>query len=106
RGDQIQALVGPGVAVEPGLLLVGGTIGDRLDIFVVALVLRCDEGVLVPQVRGLLAQPVREVRLLRISESHPCDKTQTRDQDEESSSANSARPCPAGNSQSGGVSHC
>src|SRR5947209_2742984 len=64
RCDEERALVRLRVAAEPRLFLVGGAIGDRLDVPLVTLVLRGEHRVLVPKVGGLRAESMAEVTLL------------------------------------------
>src|SRR5207247_2530315 len=58
RRHEVGLLVRPGESVQPRLLLVGGPVGQRLHVLSVACVLPCNRGVLSPQLRHLLVQPV------------------------------------------------
>src|SRR5581483_4238811 len=59
------------IAVEAGLLLVGGARRDALDVLAVARVLGRDDGVLVPEVVDLLREPVADEGLLRVAVQRP-----------------------------------
>src|SRR6266567_8569679 len=69
--DQERALVRFRVAVQARLLLVGRPRRDGLHVLLISVVLCGEDGVLVPEVGGLLAQLVAEVRLLHIGIANP-----------------------------------
>src|SRR6266852_6730896 len=89
-------LVRRGVAVAPCLFLVGGAGVDGGDIAVIALVLRRQHLVLVANVADLLAQPVAEVRLLRVRDPGPGGRAQHDSEDDRAPRDCKARAWNAG----------
>ncbi len=70
-GHQVQTFVGTRVPVEPRLFLVCGARDQGLNVSEIALVLSCQQCVLLAQVRQLPIEPVADVCLLSESVRRP-----------------------------------